>query len=434
MKTPQLAVAAALVTLMISARAVGHPGQHMDLRIHIDDQAVTYTLLLSTDLANLVHVYDYTDFTADRANERFVPVAADFEAQIRRSFEDYFRDRNPIEIDGMPVKPVLDSIAFVPNPTLAGQNDPYTFPPDMRMVLRFDTKGPPKQVAMVWDLYPQDVTRAAMGLDPTVEVVAELDAYDENRIIMFTADEPEVIWHSERRQNRPHAITIEPTQTAQKPTHWVALSVLAALGLMGCWGMSIIVTGGRMRRLAWGGVLLAGAGVALALGGDRLWQQTQRVPPPTASEAEELFERLQRNVYRAFDYKSESDIYDVLAQSVDGPLLDEVYNEVFRSLILRDQGGAVARVQSVDVLDAELRQAETPELSAFRVQGRWRVQGAVYHWGHVHTRTNEYNALYTIAQRGESWKITAVDQMEQRRIVQEGDDPPDTPPPAAEPM
>ena len=45
------------------------------------------------------------------------------------------------------------------------------------------------------------------------------------------------------------------------------------------------------------------------------------VPPMIHSAAQELAVTLLRNIYRAFDYQQASDVYEVLAQSVDGRLL-----------------------------------------------------------------------------------------------------------------
>jgi hypothetical protein len=282
---------------------------------------------------------------------------------------------------------------------------------------------------MVWDLYPQDATRAAFGLDPTLEVVAQLDAYDENKIVVFSAEEPEVIWHA---PGKPARQRISPVVVAHElatiPLPLLSLA-LAVGGLIALFALDFPRAARRRWRSALGvatvvvvAALLTRNVLVLRLpapGG-------QSVRLPDAQEARDLFAALHRNVYRAFDYKSESDIYDVLAQSVDGELLDHVYNEVYQSLILRDQGGAVARVKAVDILGAQIESAGVVSESgnaAFQVRGRWQVRGAVYHWGHVHSRTNEYQARYTVAQRGNNWKITGVEVLEQRRIVKEGDDP-----------
>ena len=52
-----------------------------------------------------------------------------------------------------------------------------------------------------------------------------------------------------------------------------------------------------------------------------------------------LAETLLRNVYRGFDYRSESDIYDALAQSVAGDLLTDLYLKIKQGLTCRNRAG-----------------------------------------------------------------------------------------------
>ena len=114
------------------------------------------------------------------------------------------------------------------------------------------------------------------------------------------------------------------------------------------------------------------------------------------------------NVYRAFDYTAESDIYDALARSVDGSMLDELYEQVYRGLIQQEQGGAVSRVQEVRPLDLEVVAiGELPDDGrlGFLVDARWQVDGRVTHWGHSHDRTNEYRARYAVVQTDAGWRI-----------------------------
>jgi hypothetical protein len=426
MLTVLVAVNAGLVSPVPAAT---HPGQHLDLRISINDEEVLYEIILSTDLSNAIFLNDHTDFIADRKQARYHFVDPERAALTRAAFDRFFKEKNAVKIDGVLVKPILRTLEFVPNPVLAGDQDPYSFPPDARVVLVYTTKGRPKQVAMVWDLYPQDATRAAFGLDPTVEVVAELDAYDENKIILFSVEEPEVIWHA---PGKPARQRISPVVVAHEPATMPVPLLSLGIAVGGLVALLILGLAHAARR-RWRAVL-AVASVVLVIALLTRDVLVLRVPAPgeqsvrlpDAREARDLFAALHRNVYRAFDYKSESDVYDVLAQSVDGELLDQVYNEVYQSLILRDQGGAVARVKAVDILGTEIESAGVVSESgaaAFQVRSRWQVRGAVYHWGHVHSRTNEYKARYTVAQRGSNWKITGVEVLEQRRIVKEGDDP-----------
>jgi len=129
---------------------------------------------------------------------------------------------------------------------------------------------------------------------------------------------------------------------------------------------------------------------------------------------EVVAESLLRNVYRAFDYHSESDVYDALARSVQGDLLADLYLKIRRGLIMQEQGGAVARVQEVKVVKTE--PAEGESRSGFAERVTWQVEGTVEHWGHIHTRVNEYSADLKIEPADASWKITAINVARQSQV------------------
>jgi hypothetical protein len=431
-----------LITTMLATIGVGlgwlpatlaHPGRHLGLKISINDEEVAYEILLSAELRNMVVLNDYSSFRFSQSDNRFHFLDPEEAVLTRIAFDEFFQNSNPVTVDGVVVKSILKELEFVPYLLPGVSEDPLAYPPDALVRLVYPLKGRPKQVLMVWELYAQDASRAAFGLDPTVEVVAELDAYNQNKVVVFSAQEPEVIWHA---GDTPTTPPVSPLVVmAEPPTIAIPLLSLCivfvwVIGLLAL-RFSRIQRTFRLRTLGLSVVLIGGAVLArdtLVVQMTAPWESAVRLPGQ--QQAADLFASLQRNVYRAFDYKSESDIYDVLAQSVAGELLDLVYNEVYQSLILRDQGGAIARVQSVDVLSAVRESAGVlPDsgVAAFQVRGCWQVRGAVYHWGHVHARTNQYKALYTIAQCAGSWKITGVQDVEQQRIVKEGDDPPVSP-------
>jgi hypothetical protein len=125
-------------------------------------------------------------------------------------------------------------------------------------------------------------------------------------------------------------------------------------------------------------------------------------------------ESLLRNIYRAFDYHGESEIYDALARSVQGDLLAELYLKIRQSLVMQEQGGAVARVQSVKVVKAE--PAEGGRQSAFTERLTWQVEGTVEHWGHIHLRVNEYSADLEIGPADGAWKIKGMNVSRQSQV------------------
>lgn len=142
------------------------------------------------------------------------------------------------------------------------------------------------------------------------------------------------------------------------------------------------------------------------------------MPPPEQAKA--IFADLHGNIYRAFEYSSESDIYDALSQSVDGQLLNEIYNEIYQSLIFRDEGGAVSKIRSVDILESQLLDAPADrEALQYRVKSTWEVNSSVWHLTHTHARTNQYQGIYTVGRVDGHWKIVDDRILRQRRVAED---------------
>jgi len=131
-------------------------------------------------------------------------------------------------------------------------------------------------------------------------------------------------------------------------------------------------------------------------------------------DAEAILTPLLRNVYRAFDHRSESEIYDVLARSVDGELLRKLYLETIQALTLEGREGTRVTISefSADVMGVQPA-AGGP---GFITECQWTAMGNVGHWGHTHTRVNRYNAKVTITPVDNAWKVTQLDVSEARRL------------------
>lgn len=414
-----------------SALAGAHPGINVSLKIQISDEEIRFESLLSADYIRQLSSDQGLALPRPLEQDGGYVLASEADAAaMRAALDAVVTPRAGAAVDGLEIKPLLREVGYVPPTGVMGLPGADLMPPDVTATLVFPTKGRPRQAALTWRLFPEDQTRALFGMPTALEVVAELDAYDENKLVVFSDEEPEIIWHAPRGAARervwPVVAELKP-KTVDLPAASAAASAAAGLVVL-----CALARRGRASAVRWataGAAALAGSVGAYALRGVALvpftppWAAART--PPTAEEARQVFETLQRNVYRAFEYKTESDIYDVLAQSVDGPLLDAVYNEVHQSLVLRDQGGAVARIKQVDTLATDVLNIGEDEAGRIAVQcsARWQVQGSVFHWGHLHSRTNEYSALYTLATAGEAWKITAVQVLSHKRIVREGDDP-----------
>lgn len=441
--------------MLIAAPAHAHPkpGAHADVRISIEDDTVTVTAVMNILFAE--QVVNVPRKAIDNVTDDEIPPlkaamieyfgggrAADVTALVDRP--------NSVKIDGVDVPPIIREVQIVrPEPeTRPGfiQN-PVLLIPRIQVIAEYPCKSPPKTVALVWGSYPRDFTAAVNGLAPITDIEAVLTHGELMDLITFRKSEPEYTWHAPAKGGKRFVdIPARPQTTATWSTGVPIGSVaVAALWIIGA---GVLVTRSKA------GVLSVPMLVSLIIAGVlgvMLWPvKSLRLgstpPPPRLSENDALaiFTPLHANIYRAFDYTRESAVYDALAQSVDGPMLDTIYTEVYNGLVMREEGGALSRVRSVTPIETLVlppREPAPPGVSPdqFTVKCRWRVLGVVYHWGHSHSRTSEYLAEYDVAPRPTqpvthgsqagsqadtpqttaAWRIVAMRPLEQRRI--EGD-------------
>lgn len=132
------------------------------------------------------------------------------------------------------------------------------------------------------------------------------------------------------------------------------------------------------------------------------------------SDAQRIVSPLLRNVYRAFDHRAESDVYDVLARSVEGDLLRRLYLETIQALTLEGREGTRVSITEFQVtVDKVL---PNPAGEGFLADCNWMARGNVGHWGHTHSRLNIYNARLTLVPSHEEWKLTGLEVQEVRRL------------------
>ena len=95
-------------------------------------------------------------------------------------------------------------------------------------------------------------------------------------------------------------------------------------------------------------------------------------------------------------------------------LVGPLYEDIYQSLIMRDEGGAVSRVNRIEYLD--LQTAKAAKHEKHQVSCNWQVHGTVRHWGHSHFRSNEYEADYELAIENGLWKISSSNVNMQKRV------------------
>ncbi|WNV03757.1 hypothetical protein RP726_15125 [Candidatus Methylospira mobilis] len=141
-------------------------------------------------------------------------------------------------------------------------------------------------------------------------------------------------------------------------------------------------------------------------------------PASETDRVKAILAALLHNAYRAFQLREENAVYDRLANSLDGDILDEIYLQQRRALLKQARGlGGEGKVSRVELLDLQLQdKGKFPQY--YDVTARWQVEGVVSHWGHAHDRRNLYEARLRLATSSEGeWRITQLTSLDGRRLV-----------------
>ncbi len=408
-----LVIASLLAGGAIAGELWMHPqdGPHADIRGAVTESGVEIGMVI-----NLAFVDEIIEFHRESIDAVDPAEEGALEAGLAR----FFRDKFTVEIDGVVVEPILSGFEMI-RPGL--ENLPQFPRSGMRGLLRakvllsYPAKSMPRAVRFVWMVFPPNVLTDpdSDGVYPPMAIQAQLGAEGRYQILSFTADEPEQTWHGTGKtlEELFEAVpAVEPVEAAGLPALAIGISIVGLVLL----ARGIARSG---RRTAWIVSGVAVLAIAPALRGVGLVEiGGGRSGLPTDAEALAIFEPLHANIYRAFDYEDREAIYDALARSVSGELLETLYDGIYRSLIMHEEGGAVSRVSAVRLMEVDVLSigfvddAGTP---GFTVRAKWQVDGIVYH-GHSHERTNEYLAEYSVAMTEAGWRITGNRMLSQERL------------------
>jgi hypothetical protein len=321
---------------------------------------------------------------------------------VKRKVVEFLQPHFKVKIDGVPAQGVLDRVNFLrrtlKSSTVVDNQDIELLPATLGVIYVFPTSGLPQSVEMEWDIFTDKMQRV-----PT----ASVDQAGPLPMIM----EPDfniLRWDNFLKfPDIPTLVDIEaPPSAVQKlssPGRWVALLL--------CLLFFIFTLRARKEKGHWSAPAVTGGLVCLAA---TVFLMTEhRQSRMDTERLAQLVGDLLHNVYRAFDYRGEEVIYDVLARSASGELLTGIYLETRRVLELANQGGARVKVKTIEVTETSLLGAQPDSLT---VESKWNVFGSVGHWGHIHQRRNGYHAVLNISEVEGVWKLTGLEILQQERL------------------
>ncbi len=322
---------------------------------------------------------------------------------IRQRVVEFLRSRNPVTIDGTLAEGYLDRAHFIyRNLRTSGVFDP---PQDqdvttatMGVIFTYPVDGLPDEVVMEWQLFDERIPQVPSS------------ATDEAGPLPYTLrpDDSVLRWRN-FLTNPTLPVLVDVTSPPRGRLVFLLMALAALVGLAALtWEHGRAwIRGSRPSRR----VTLTAASLVIILGVSI--PATIRLGV-SDDEAQQVIGTLLRNVYLAFDYRDEERIYDTLAESVTGELLTDVFLETRRSLELENQGGARAKVKEVTIIDG--RYTPTDGGAGFESNLQWNVLGSVGHWGHIHQRTNQYQARIVVRADDGQWKIVELEVLEERRL------------------
>jgi len=329
-------------------------------------------------------------------------IPADKQEEIKQKVVKFLADHFPVTIDGVKAEGSVDRVNFLQrtlrSSTVVSGQDLDLLPATIGVIYVFPTDGLPDEVEMTWDIFTDKMTQVPAS---AVDQAGPLPT-------LLEPDFNILRWENFLRfPQLPTLAELDaPPSALQRASGWAKWAGLV-LSMVFAWILLRSFTQARRLPPAYTVALL------LILGVTALMFREHRQSSMDSARLQELAGDLLHNVYRAFDYRGEEVIYDVLARSVSGDLLADIYLETRSSLELASQGGARVKVKDVEMISTELKDRVGNRLT---VTSEWVVSGSVGHWGHVHQRINSYQAELEISEIDKQWKLTGLEILQEKRL------------------
>ena len=238
---------------------------------------------------------------------------------LKQHIGDFLLTKNPVLVDGQALKPILDRTNYV-KVSITGIQ-PVEKPQRLEIstaivgvIIAYITEGLPQQVTVDWQLFTDQVQQVpATATDPAGPLPS-----------FVTPDDNVLTWTNFlKNYQMPTVRQVAVVDTLGD----VSIPVGSLL-----FAVAILPVGWRLRAARRAGTPLVFPSVVILvlLGGALVsypYTQVSVARPVLMAgdlndhQAQQLLQALLKNVYRAFDFRDEDDVYDKLALSAEGDLL-----------------------------------------------------------------------------------------------------------------
>ena len=332
---------------------------------------------------------------------------------LKTRIGEFFMENERVLIDGKEIRPILDRVSFVKY-TLTRTifiTRPERMPIETALVgviITYLTDGIPKEVTVDWNHFSHRVQKVPTN---AVDPAGPFPSY-------VTPEDRTFTWTNYLKKYEIPTVAAIEVDRDLTTMYLPAGTLLCALMLLSVgWKAAFRRKSGQPIRpyLGFAAALVAAGILLFPLARVPIARPAALAPEVDDEQGRAILQELLKNIYRAFDFREEEDVYDRLALSASGELLEEIYLQNRRSFAVARAGGAQARVKEVEIREVEVNEVDDNPLGLlFRAE--WTATGEVGHWGHVHIRQNEYRADITVEPVDGSWKVTALELLDEKRV------------------
>jgi hypothetical protein len=321
---------------------------------------------------------------------------------IKKKMLELFANSNPLFIDDKPAKALLPRADFVTLGLGGVLIRPEPIPEEVDngiigISFIYETESLANDITLNWELFPINLQQ----VDATT-----IDPFGGANFILTPVD-PTLKWKSSISGYTVPQVEEIAIESPRLPLLSIVIFVLAIVFLSLANKFSL--------KKYWALILIALGFIFYPFVRSPLDVDFIKQWKPSNERSAAIIDGLLTNVYRSFDYRNESDVYDRLAISVMGDQLTQTYIEQRKGLEIENRGGAKAKVNDVEVL--EVYGVNSGLQNDFGIEVGWKINGSVSHFGHMHYRQNRYRAIIWITPENGNWKIKDIEMLDEERLM-----------------